>query len=162
MGVIHSPESEYVKEREAWEMRNRFPGGYDPRNHPFPKMLYMAKQRPDGKISVGESAALDHIFGRPGGAEQFSATCQRLVKSEGEYRQAQEEGWRDTHAEAMAYHEKLHKFVSDAAAHRLHEDRNMSEAAKAEAAAADAESFDHVPEIPEKRGVGRPRKQSAA
>lgn len=150
MGVIYSPESEIVKERERWEQRN-----YDPRNHPFPKMLYMARQRPDGKVSTGETD--DTQFRNvPGGAEQFTKTCQRIVRSEDELRRAKDEGWRESQAQALEHHEYLRKLVADAAAHRAYEDRNMSEPARAEAAQVDAEEFGHVAEVQEKKRRGRP------
>ena len=143
MGVIYSPESEIVKERERWEQRN-----YDPRNHPFPKMLYMARQRPDGKVSTGETD--DTQFRNvPGGAEQFTKTCQRIVRSEDELRHAKDEGWRESQAQALEHHEYLRKLVADAAAHRAYEDRNMSEAAKREIAAAAAETDGHLAEVKE-------------
>ena len=140
----------YRIEMESWEMKN-----YNPANHPYPKMLYRAQQRPDGVWSVGET--MDRMFGgQPGSAEQFTNTCQTIVKSEEEHRKAKDNGWRDTMGEAMDYQRGLEKAVADAAAFRHYEDRNMSEAAKAEAAAADDATMDHVAEVPRKHG--RPRK----
>jgi hypothetical protein len=145
----------YRREMEKWEQR-----GYNPANHPYPKMLYRAQQRPDGAWSVGE--ALDRmISGQPGSAEQFSNSCQTIVKSEEEHRKAREQGWRDSSKEAMEYRELLDKSIADAAAYRHWQDRNLSEAAKAEAEEADAATMEHVAEVPAKRR-GRPRKNPEA
>lgn len=155
MPRIITPESEEGKELAKWNA---------PRPHPpHPKMLYMARQLPNGKWSAGEStdSLWISLFGEArgiGAAEQFSRTCQRIVGDEYEERVAKNEGWRETMAEALEHHEKLERFVADAAAHRNFEDRNMSELAKAEIASAEAETMNHVAEVPEKPKRGRPRK----
>jgi len=153
MGLIITAESELGKELAKWNA---------PRPHPpHPKMLYMARQLPTGRYSVGESH--DGIFGgHPGSAEAFSRTCQRIVQDEHEERVAKGEGWRETMAEALAHHEELERFVAEAAAHRHFEDRNLGDLARAEAEAADAETMEHVAEIPEKRKRGRPRKPTTS
>ena len=149
MPVVVSPDSELGKELAKW---NR-PYVY----RPFPKMLYMARKRPDGIVSIQETD--DRIFGTtPGAADAFTATCQKIVKDESEMQRALEAGWRESQAEALEHHEKREQYKGNVAAHRLYEDRNMSEAARAEAAAVDASTEEHVPEIPVKRKPGRPRK----
>jgi hypothetical protein len=153
MGVIVTAESEYGKELAKWNAK-RPPAAY-------PRMLYRAQLRPDGVYSVHEVD--DRVFGgRPGAAESWTFGCQFTVNDEAEHRKARDGGWRDSHAEAMEYQRGLEKFVSDAAAHRHHEDRLMGEQARAEAEAADASTVDHVAEVPEKRRgwpKGKPRKQ---
>jgi len=138
MPVIITAESPLGIELAKWEQP-----GYDPRQHPYPKMLYKAKKR-QGALCVGDPYD-----------EAFSASCQHTVKSEAEKRKANDEGWRDSPTEALQHAEALEKAISDAAAHRAFEDRNMSEPAKAEAAAADAETADHVAEVPAKRRARR-------
>ncbi len=159
MAVVVTPESNYGKELLKWDTpRSR--GGMRPdRYEPFPKMLYMAQERPDGIPSVGETR--DGIFGgTPGAAEAFTRTCQRTVRSEAEMARALEEGWRSSPLEALARREARDKAIADVAAHRHYEDRNMSPAAQGEAKAADAATIEHVPEVPEKRR--RRRRQPAA
>src|SRR5262245_21769760 len=114
-------------------------------------MVYKARKRPDGVVSVGESE--DRLFGgQPGTAEAWTKGCQRTVQSESEYDRARDEGWRDSHARAMEFHEGLERAIADAAAYRAYEDRNMGEKAKAEAEKHDEEAgIAHVPAIPEAR-----------
>ena len=131
----------------------------------FPRMLYMAQRRPDGVVSVGE--AEDKLLRagpgapeQPGSAELFNAKCQRIVYSEGELAEALERGWRPTPSEALDRFEAKEKFIADAAAHRAHEDRGMSEAARAEVAKVEAATAEHVAEVPEApRKRGRPSKK---
>lgn len=141
------------KELAKWQR----PANYNPDapENQFPRMLYLAQKRPDGVVSVNETsdAPWNNITGS---ADQFNRTCQRIVKTEAECIRAMEQGWRKTQAEAMVRHESKEKHVADSAAHRAYEDRNMSDAAKAEVAQIEAETVEHVAEVPRKRG--RPRK----
>ena len=59
-GARISPESTMGKELAKWERKP----DWRPETNPYPKMLYRAKHRPDGKRSVGE--VLDHLFAEPG------------------------------------------------------------------------------------------------
>ena len=160
-GRLVARDSEEGKEYLKWEKPYRFEA--------FPKMLYMARKRPDGVVSVSETN--DRIFVRPGGnevpgaAERFCASCQKIVNDEQELAKALEQGWRPTPQEAMERHEAKEQAIGEAAANRAWSERNMSDAAKAEAAAVDASTEDHVPTIPEtpiRRSPGRPRKTVAA
>jgi hypothetical protein len=81
-----------------------------------------------------------------------------IVRSEQEETASLERGWRRTAQEAKERFEGKEKHISDAAAHRAFEDRNMSEKARAEVAAVEAETVEHVAEVPIKRRPGRPRK----
>jgi len=146
MAMIITAESELGKELAKWNVKRPF--------SPFPRMLYMARRRPDGVPSTGEVD--DKIFGgQPGAAETWSNGCYRVVEDEDEQRKAMSLGWRFTPAEAMErFHEK-ELTLANQAAMRAYEDRNMSAAAKAEAAEAEASTEEHVAEIPEapkKRG----------
>ena len=160
-GRLVSVDSEEGKERARWEKPWSFAK--------FPIMLYRAQRRADGRVSVGE--ADDRLFkdpdGRtlPGAAEAFSRSCQRIV-GEGKDREADEkvltiayeEGWRMTAKEALDHFESKEQVIAEAAAHRHHEDRNMSESARNEAKAADDETALHVPEVQRKPGRRRANK----
>lgn len=149
MPIVITPESDLGRELAKWEQP-----GYNPAAHPFPKMLYRANRRPDGVVSVGE--ADDAVFGgQPGAAEAFNSRCQIIVENEVAMSQAAERGWFVTPAEALAYSRACDKRLSTTAAHRAHEDRSMSAAARAEAAAVEAATPEHVAEIPEKPGRRR-------
>ena len=154
-GRLISTESEEGKEYLKWERKPNY--NPDAPENRYPRMLYMAQRRPDGVVSVGEPD--DHAFSNVTGAgEQFNRRCQLIVRGEQEETAALERGWRRSATEALERFESKEKHIADAAAHRSYEDRNMGEKAKAEVAAAEAETVEHVAEVPEKRRVGRPRK----
>jgi len=144
-----APESHYAKEMAKWNRPKRDGGmnanGYEP----FPKMVYKASKRPSG----GPYLVVDPTD------EQFSARNRKEVGNPEELEQALREGWR-LFSEAIAYAKGLDDDIAKAAAHRHYEDRNMGEQAKAEAAAAEAESYEHLAEIPAKRR-GRPERDYA-
>ena len=147
------------KERMKWE-RQHNPN--DPANQ-FPIMLYKAQRRPDQVWSTNEVNDF-HFGGRLGSADEFSRRCHSIVGSvENTYEQNQklltealERGWRKTQLEALARAQALDEATATAAAHRHYEDRNMGELAKAEAAAADEASPEHLPTITEKRRGRKP------
>lgn len=148
MAMIISPDSEYGKEHAKWNKPYVFAM--------FPKMLYKAQRRPDGTPSVGEG--LDSLCGgAPGAAEAFNRSTQKEVSSEAEMSLELERGWRETPQEALAFFASREESRSTEAAHRHHDDRNMGELAKKEAAAADAETSEHVAEVPRKRVRRRKR-----
>lgn len=143
MAMVISPDSEYGKEMAKWNKPYVYVA--------YPKMMYKARRRPDGVVSVSEPS-------NSAEAEAFNASCQRVVGDEDEKRRAAGDGWCDTPTLALERFHGRDKFLSNAAAHRAYEDRNMGELAQAEIAVADAETSEHVAEIVEKRKRGRPRK----
>ena len=168
-GARVSPESKLGKELLKWERKP----DYRPENNPFPRMLYRAEHRPDGRRSVGE--VLDSLFaergpdGRlnivPGAAEQWSRRCQLTVNNEAEQQKAFEAGWRTHPQEALDHLEKRDNEVSTQTAERHYSDLRMGEVAQREAAEADtAGGLKHVPSIPEKpiKRRGRPPKNPVA
>ena len=163
MGVVITPESELGKELAKWEKKNYNP---DAPENQYPRMLYMAQERPDGIVSVGEVS--DRLCSEPGAgiqdgaAANFTKRCQRIVKNENEERVALEQGWRRTQQEARDRIEDKKRIIADAAAHRAYEDRNMSDKAKAEVAAVEAATEQHVAEVPEAPRVKRKYTRRAA
>lgn len=153
-GRLIDPNSDEGKELMKWEVKR--PPTY------FPKMLYMAKKRPDGIVSVNETD--DRLFGGvSGAAEKWTATCQMVVKDEAELIKYREIGWRESQAEAMERFEAKEQKLGNEAAERAYRDRNMGEKAKAEIAAVEASTDEHVAEVPVapiKRRPGRPRKNA--
>ena len=151
MAIVTTAESETGKEMAKWNKPYRF--------EPFPQMLYKAKRRPDGVPGVVETN--DQPFGgHPGAAESFTTGCQITVGDETELTRAREMGYWHSPAEALADFEVREKLLSTTAAHRAHEDRNMSAAAKAEAAEVEASTAEHVGEVPRKRTVKKRRTAS--
>jgi len=140
MPVIITPESELGKEMAKWNKPYRF--------EPFPQMLYRAQRRTDGVVLV-----LDP------NDETFSRSCWLVVHDERERQRELERGWRESPAEALALFEARACDIADEAARRAAADQRMSEKAQAEAAAADAATPEHVPEVPQApRRRGRPPK----
>ena len=171
MPILHNPQSNFTKEMAAWEQRpsEYTIGGLKPgrpfKFEAFPRMMYLAHQTNNGKWMV--SMEQPSRFGFPDDnswdracqeALRFNEGCQRVVNDEAEYKRAKDEGWRETPKDAMEFREALEKAIGDAAAERNYRDRNMGEKAKEEVAAAEAEHFGHLAEIPEKPRRGRPRK----
>ncbi len=125
----------------------------------FPKMLYKAQQSEwaGGKWATGAAIPRRAVGEtdtdwqrRIEAVHRFAESCQLVVNDEVEYSRAHEAGWRDSAQEAMAFHEARANTESLGAAERAATDRHMSEKAQAEVAAAEAEHFGHLPEIPEK------------
>ena len=181
MGIIITGESEIGKELARWNTpRNQVvPGtngefgkknvGYER----YPAMLYLARQQRNGQyaVTVPMPSPADYQTDLNGQqylrAEQqalaFNESCQRTVRNDTEFEQAVREGWRKTPGEAMDFRKSLEDAVSTAAAERAYQDRRMSPAAQAEMAAAEADTHEHVLDVPApKRTRGRPRKVEAA
>lgn len=173
MPVLIDTNSEEAKERRKWEM---FHTEYGPPGRPYeqvrsechwPVMLYRAQPIPGslpgaGKIACGTELPSRHLFNDDQSWERaceavnhFARSCQRIVNDETEYKRAKAEGFCDTSLEAVAAAEKEQHYIAEVAAHRAYEDRNMSDAAKAEVAKAEAEHFGHLPAVPEAPRVKR-------
>lgn len=146
--LIEVPGTPYAREMAKWNKPYRY--------QPYPKMLYKA-ERFRGTLACQASEpqpweyrdersfkmAIDEI-------RHFNAKCQMTVNDERERAKALEMGWRESPDEALKFaHGREDNFSTDVA-HRLYEDRNMSEAAKAEMAAAEIEAGGPVAEITEK------------
>ena len=158
-GRLISTDSEEGKEYLKHERKPNY-NPNAPENQ-YPRMLYQAHKRPDGVVSVNEVS--DGPFGGVmGAADAFNRTCQRIVKGPQEEQSALEGGWHRTQQDALESFERKERLRGDAAAHRAHEDRNMSEPAKAEAKAAEDATPEHVAEVPEARRVKRTYKRRNA
>lgn len=186
--VLVNPSSPETIEKAKWEM---FPnpeviGPLTPGNPyrkgntfgkpgcEYPKMLYRARRLPgNGKWATGMDEPKSSDFwddpkgvawnGAMEAALAFNASCRRIVNSpEEEAREKNSnEGWRESIQEAMAFQQDRVRAEGNEAAERNYRDRNMSEAAKAEAAAFEESNFGHQPVIPEAplaKRRGRPRK----
>jgi hypothetical protein len=158
-GLILEPGSAIVRETARFEQfPSRFTGGGQPGNpyvyREYPKMLYRA-QHHDGK-AVCMAAPPDSSLFKDGRefqlaeerARRFTESCQLIVGNPEERQRAMENGWRESPAEAVAYLAGRDRAESNATAHRLYEDRNLSEAAQREVdAVMEASGGEHQPEI---------------
>lgn len=161
-GIVPVPGSAHLQElakfeqfHTKWTMGTNGPGNpYTYR--PFPKMLYKAFRPPQGGRWVCMAAppdphadwrSRDHYRHAIEGAAAFNERCQRVVKNEEEMARAMEDGWRHTPQEAVEWRLEKDKVIARATAEREYEDRNMSDAAKAEMTAQkEAHGNEHQPE----------------
>lgn len=169
MGVVRTGESEYDKELAKWNTPKR-DGGYGPDGYEhFPLMLSKAQKQLNGQYAVHQMPPSRYSFlpGPQGDgewtqaivmAEEFTRRCQRTVRNQQEYDRALTDGWVYGQDKALEAAQGFEKDIADAAAMRAWSDRNMGDVARREAAAADAATSEHLPELPVKRGRGRPKK----
>lgn len=149
MGIHHSPQSAFVKEMAKWEHRPVMIGDTmimpipvdqggkaNAPFQPFPKMLYRAE--------------------RADGGPQISGTL--IVHSDTEEKRERERGWCEGPDAAIAAVKAEDLEFATLAANRAFQERRMSDHARAEAAAVDEATAQHVPVIPETPKRGRPRK----
>lgn len=169
MPIVRTGETEYDKELARWNTPKRF-GGYGPDGYErFPLMLYKAFRDDNGQVKCMEPPPLIHDYlsmpefmRAEARANAFTQKCQHTVRSEDEYQRARANGWRDTSSDAIAHFEALQREIADAAAEEQFRLRKMSGKARAEHAAADAATSDHVVEvpIPRKKPGRKPRTES--
>lgn len=158
MPVEWSSESYYMKELKRWDAPKREGGMNRNGFERFPMMLYHTQQHP---ISGRQEVCIDRdILSLDKttvllDAQLFNASCQMIVKDEEELERAKRDGWCETQAGAVEWQEKYLANLAAEAAHRGHDDRNMSEKALAEADAIDRATPGHLGEIPEQPRVKR-------
>ena len=162
-GIVVVPGSNYANEMAKFEM---FPSKYgQPGNpwrgpQPFPKMVYRAELWKGKPVCIAaapdpsEFPNANDLARVEEQARRFNERCQLTVRDESELQRAMENGYRESPAEAVTYLEGRQRREADAAAERNWQDRNMSEAAQAEAKEAVRKHFDeegaHLPAVPEK------------
>lgn len=177
MGIVRTGLSDYDKELQKWE---QFPAytaeGVVPAGNPytyraFPAMLYKAFKRSNGQYKCMDTSPINPLLYAGNVAammaaeaeqESFSRSCQLIVKSESEKDQAWAQGWRDTPKAALDYAEALEQEIAQAAAEVHFAAQRMSEKARAEHAAADAETSEHVVDLVGSRKRGRPGRKPRA
>lgn len=156
MGILRSQEDSWTQEMAKWEQRPVVVGGtlVEPipftagghGNMPFaayPKALYRAEAADGGPRISGYKTVPD-------------ASAEALAKGQ---------GWFETQEAALADVPRRQRELATLAANRAHNERWMSEAAKAEAATHDEQTMQHLPVIPEtpikRRGRPATVKESA-
>lgn len=158
-GLILEPGSAIVKETARHEQfPSRYTVGTQPGNpyvyREYPKMLYRAEHY-NGKpvcMAAPPDAYLfkdDREFRHAEvSARRFTEACQLIVGNAEERQKAMENGWRESPGEAVAYLMGRDRAEGNATAHRLYEDRNLSEKAQREVAEVmEASGGEHQPEI---------------
>jgi len=154
MAIIQNPDSEYSQELSKWNTSKQH-GGFGANGfEAFPRMVYQARARENGKVMCGDPlAAVGDAVG-----EAFSRSCQKIVQNQDEMDVSVKQGWYATPTEAMDGYEKTQKSMADIAAMRHFSDTRMSDLAQREAKAADDATHVHLPSIPAKRKRGRPKR----
>ena len=171
MGVLISPDSTTGKMLRRWDTpKHRLvdpdalpgdpfynvygerPSGYEA----YPKMLYRAIPHPRSGKTESYQGPPDPFFypTQPEydravqETEQFNKRCTLVVQNESQHRRAHADGWRDSIADAFEQAEKEARAIGNLAAERNYTDQRMSERARAEMAAAEAETHEHLPTLP--------------
>jgi hypothetical protein len=158
MAIIYNPDSEISRELTKWDTQKRH-GGFNANGYEeFPKMVYQAKARENGKVMCGDPlAATGDAIG-----EAFSRSCQMIVSDQDEMDRASKEGWYDTPDLALAGYEDTQKSMADVAAMRHFADQRMSACGTGQKLRlADDATHEHLPSIPSTpvlRKRGRPKR----
>lgn len=144
--IVEVPGTPYDLEMRKWNKPYRY--------QPFPKMVYKA-DRFQGTLMCGNPDPKPYEYQDERSyklgleaARAFTDRCQFTVNNEYELNRALEQGWREHPSEALAFANERENKFSTSVAHRLYEDRNMGEKAKAESAAAEAAVGEPLAEIP--------------
>ncbi len=146
-GIVHNPASPYAREMAKWEM------GYS---------LYGPPGRPREQVGYQEWPAMFYKMKRSDTNGNFEVEHYQEAADEAEARNLMSRGYRKGRDAAIAFVEETEQALAVGAAERVFHEQRMSEKAKAEAAAADASTSQHVAEVPVTpiKRRGRPRKSS--
>lgn len=164
MPIVRSGETEHGKELAKWDLPKRM-GGYGADGfEPYPRMVYKAHRRENGKVMCLDMAALyGEDMATVARAEAFNASCHKTVMSEEQYRLAKGQGWSDTPTEALELFERDAQSLATAAAEAAYQVQRMTDKARAEFETADAATEHPLADVPApKRKPGRPVKAQAA
>jgi len=155
MAVVHNPEGAYARELQAWNTPKRF-GGHAPNGHEeFPRMLYRAQVRANGKAACMADPPSPYGWRDANEydracmeAEQFTRSCQRVVENADEQDRAASQGWRSSPHAALQAHTDAQIALGTAAAEEAYRVQRMTELARAEFDAADRDTHEHVADVP--------------
>jgi len=145
LSILHSPDSDYARERAKWEcyptVYSQTPGRNPSMFTEYPLMIYRAKRPPQG----GREPIIEHV----------------IVDNEQEERNMASRGFVRGPDHAVEALEASERELARAAAERAYSDQRMSDRAQDEAAKADAQTISHLGEIletPIRRRVKRAAK----
>lgn len=166
MSIVISPDSRYAKELWKWDHRideiHPETGEHGMRPSTFmeyPRMLYKAHKRPNGKVMCLEGQP--PTYGWPGGrdgelmyeracleVETFNRSCVKIVPDESAFRIAKGQGWADSPKDAIELFEREEQAIGQAAAEAVYAAQRMSGKAQRELEAASAATHAHVTDVP--------------
>lgn len=151
MGILRSQEDSFVKEMAKFEQRDVVIHG----------TLVQAIDYADGGRKGAPFAEYPKAVYRAESAEGGPRICaMKSVKDESDERIAVGQGWRPRQEDALALVEENQRELARLAANRAHNDKWMSEAARAEAQAADESTLQHLAAIPDTPIVRRQPKEA--
>jgi hypothetical protein len=141
MAIQQTKDDPYIRERAKWEMRPVEINGAFVQPIPFA----------DGGRGGAPHAEYPKVLYRAEAAYGGPRICEetRLVHDDGQERIAIGQGWHVDQREAIAAVHAAHLEHARLAANRAAHERGMSDNARAEAAAVDEATMEHVPSIPE-------------
>lgn len=134
MAVVMNPDSALSHELEKWNVTRPY--------QPFPRMVYQAHARENGKVECGDPG----VAVGEAGAEAFTRRCQLTVATEHDLQRAREAGWSLTPQDAIAHHEARQRAIADAAAEVHSAVTKMSPKAQLDHKRRDAATDKHLPE----------------
>ena len=171
-GIVVTPGSAHQKEMARFEQFPHSKWAFGNPGNPYqfrrwPAMMYHAERR-NGKIMCMESEPQAFEFQHTQnyvqaveGAKHFTAKCIKTVGGQEEWARAMEQGWRDSPDDAIKACEERENSVMKDVAHLNYEDRNLSDLAKAEKAAAELANGNVPLAEVERKPVRRTKKVSA-
>ncbi len=159
-GIVINHASALGKELLKWEQhQSHFVGrGQTPGNayvfRPYPKMVYRAVKKQNGKVVCMEGEPSIHQYSNMNeynmalnAAAQLEAQCHKDVHSEEEWLMAKGQGWCETPPAAIAQFEKEEQERAAASAEAIYAAKRMGEKAREEFAAAEAATAEHVVDV---------------
>lgn len=149
MPIVRTGESEYDKEMRKWDLP-KSQGGYNIDHfEKYPQSLYKAFRDETGKARCRDLSGLytsDPVI--QARSDAFNKKCEFVVRNEDEYQRAIRDGWRDTQQEALDLLEAYQQDIAKAAAEAAYSVQRMSEKAKAEYDAHDANTEAPAVDVP--------------
>ena len=155
-GIVINPASALGKELAKWE---QYPTAYARRPgnpyqyRPYPKMVYRAVQKPNGKVVCMEGPPPMHWFKDATEYQQavlqadaLEKQCFTTVHDEGEWLKAKGQGWCESPQAAIDQFEREQQVIANAAAEANHAAQRMSPKAQAERKRREDATHEHVPE----------------
>jgi len=130
MPLVITPDSALGRELDKWDTPRREGGMHVDGYEPYPKMLYQARQLPNGKVVCFE--------------ESDPRQGTKVVHSEAEERIALGQGWCHSPQEALDAFEAEQIAIGDASAEAAAAVRTMTPKAQRERAAREAKTARHV------------------
>ncbi len=175
MPIVRTGESAYDKELARWDRpRNQFVLNEQGQREygmnavgfeKYPQTVYMAyrAEHHGGKAMCRDISDLytsDPV--KQAQAIAFTAKCERVVRNEDEYQKAIKEGWRDTQEQALERLEAFHQDMAKAAAEAAYSVQRMSQKARDEYDAHDANTEAPATDVPAPKKAPRMKRVAVA